>query len=46
MSTRCSTYEGDKTLGRTPDEKRPHGIIMHRWKDNIKMDLREIRFGV
>jgi hypothetical protein len=25
-----------------PEEKRPLGRPRHRWKDNIKMDLREI----
>jgi hypothetical protein len=25
-----------------PEGKRPHGRPRHRWKDNIRMDLREI----
>jgi hypothetical protein len=29
-------------IGRKPDEKEPIGRIRHRWKDNIKTDLREI----
>jgi hypothetical protein len=28
-----------------PEGKRPHGTPMHRWADNIKMDLQEVRFG-
>jgi hypothetical protein len=28
-----------------PEERRPLGRLRHRWKDNIKMDLREIGFG-
>jgi hypothetical protein len=27
------------------DGKRPHGRPRHRWENNIKMGLREIRFG-
>jgi hypothetical protein len=26
--------------------KRPFGKLQHRWEDNIKMDLREIRWKV
>jgi hypothetical protein len=29
-----------KILVRKPDGKRPHGRPMHRWEDNITMDLR------
>jgi hypothetical protein len=28
-----------------PEGKKPLGRPRHRWADNIKMDLREIRFG-
>jgi len=28
-----------------PEGKRPLGIPRHRWEDNIKMDLREVRGG-
>jgi hypothetical protein len=28
-----------------PEGKRPLGRPRHRWVDNIKMDLREIRWG-
>jgi hypothetical protein len=27
-----------------PEGKRPHGRSSHRWEDNIRMDLREIRW--
>jgi hypothetical protein len=26
--------------------KRPHGKLRRRWKDNIKMDLREVGWGM
>jgi hypothetical protein len=29
-----------------PEEKRPLGRPGHRWVDNIKMDLREIGWGI
>jgi len=29
-----------------PEGKRPLGKPRHRWEDNIKMDLREVRRGV
>jgi hypothetical protein len=29
-------------LLRKPEEKRPLGRHMHRWEDNIKMDLQEV----
>jgi hypothetical protein len=29
-----------------PEGRRPLGRPKRRWKDNIKMDLREIEFGV
>jgi hypothetical protein len=28
----------------TPDENTPLGRPRHRWEDNIKMDIREIRW--
>jgi hypothetical protein len=28
-----------------PEVKRPLGRLRRRWKDNIEMDLREIRWG-
>jgi hypothetical protein len=28
-----------------PEGKRPLGRSRHRWKDNIKMDLRELEWG-
>jgi hypothetical protein len=28
-----------------PEGRRPLGRPMHRWEDNIKMDLREKEFG-
>jgi hypothetical protein len=28
-----------------PEGRRPLGRPRYRWEDNIKMDLREIRFG-
>jgi hypothetical protein len=29
-----------------PEERRPLGKLRHRWKDNIRMDLREIKLGL
>ena len=29
-----------------PEGKRPHGRLRRRWKDNIKMDLREVGWGM
>ena len=31
-----------KILTGTPTEKRPYGIPMRKWEDNIRMDLDEI----
>jgi hypothetical protein len=31
-----------KTLVGKPEGKRPRGRPRHRWKDNVRMDLREI----
>jgi hypothetical protein len=33
-----------RILVRKPEGKRPHGKPRHRWKDYIKVDLREIRW--
>jgi hypothetical protein len=43
----CSTHgEGKRAyrvlVGR-PEGKRPLGRLRHRWEDNIKMNLRELR---
>jgi hypothetical protein len=35
-----------KILVGRPEGKRPLGRPRRRWEDNIKMDLREIGFGV
>jgi hypothetical protein len=32
-------------LGEKPEGKKPLGRLRHRWLDNIKMDLREIKCG-
>jgi hypothetical protein len=34
-----------RILVRKPDVKRPLGRPIHKWVDNIKMDLREIGWG-
>jgi hypothetical protein len=48
MSGACSTYGKDtefiKNLVGNP-EKRPFWRCRHRWKNNIKMDLKEIGCG-
>jgi hypothetical protein len=36
-------YEGDER--RTPNGKRPLGRPGHTWKNNIKMDLKEVECG-
>ena len=28
-----------------PEEKRPLGILRHRWEDNIKIELQEVGCG-
>jgi len=28
-----------------PEGKRPHGRLMRKWEDNIKMDLQEVGCG-
>jgi hypothetical protein len=43
----CSTHGEERGVYRglvwSPERKRPLGGPRRRWKDNIKMDLREIR---
>jgi hypothetical protein len=34
-----------KNMVGRPERKMQFGTPRHRWEDNIKMDLREIRFG-
>jgi hypothetical protein len=48
MGRACSTNEKRNAyilLAGMPEGKRPLGRPRHRWVDNIKMDLREIRWG-
>ena len=33
----------NRVLVRKPEGKRPQGRPRHRWEDNIKMDLQEVR---
>ena len=35
-----------RLLVKKPEEKRPLRRPRHRWEDNIKMDLEEVRCGV
>jgi hypothetical protein len=35
-----------KILVGKPEGKRPLGRPRHKWEDNIKLDLKEIRYGV
>jgi hypothetical protein len=46
MGRARSTYGGResvyKVLVGKPEGKRPLGRPMHRWEDNIRMDLREV----
>jgi hypothetical protein len=40
----CGTCRGvDRVLVKKPQGKRPLGLPRHRWEDNIKMDLHEVR---
>jgi hypothetical protein len=43
----CGTHRNmrnvKKILDGKPEGKRPFGRLRHRWEDNIKIDLREIR---
>jgi hypothetical protein len=47
MGDTCSKHGKDETctqyLVGEPVGKKPLGRIRHRWEDNIRMDLREIR---
>jgi hypothetical protein len=42
MGERRGVY---RVVMRKPEEKRPLGRPTHRWKDNIKMDLKEVGCG-
>jgi hypothetical protein len=51
MQSHIFTHSSSKihfniNFGSTPEGKRPLGKPRHRWKDNIRMDLREIRWEV
>jgi hypothetical protein len=35
----------NRVLVRIPERKKPLGRPRHRWEDNIKIDLREVRWG-
>jgi hypothetical protein len=43
MGGRSGVY---RVLVGKPEGYRPLGRTKHRWEDNIKMDLKEIRWGV
>jgi len=49
MGGACGAYgEGrgvHRILVEKPEGKRPFGRLRHRWEDNIKMDLQEVRRG-
>jgi hypothetical protein len=48
MGGACGAHgggEGVYILVGNPEGRRPLGRPRRRWEDNIKMDLREIRFG-
>jgi hypothetical protein len=49
MGGACSTYGGQErcieVLVGKAEGKRPLWIPMHRWKDNIKMDIQEVGCG-
>jgi hypothetical protein len=42
MGTRRAAY---RVLVEKPVGRRPLGIPRRRWEDNIKIDLREVRWG-
>jgi hypothetical protein len=46
----CSTNGASRSvyrvLGGEPEGKRPLGRPWNSWEDNIKMDLREVRWGI
>jgi hypothetical protein len=43
MGDRRDVY---RVLAGKPEGKRPLGSPRHRWDDNIKTDLQEVRYGV
>jgi hypothetical protein len=43
MAVRRSAY---RVLAGKSEGRRPLAISRHRWKDNIKMDLQEVGWGV
>jgi len=49
MGGECSTYGERRGVCRVlvgkPEGKRPLGTPRRRWEDNIKVDLREVRWG-
>jgi hypothetical protein len=45
-STHGEKKNAYKILVGKPEGKRPLGRPGHRWRDNIKMELREIRWDV
>jgi hypothetical protein len=38
----CEKRNAHRVSVRKPDRKRPLERLRHRWKDNIKMDIKEI----
>jgi hypothetical protein len=50
MGGACSTYGGRKGVYRIlvgkPEGRRQFGRPRRRWKDNIKMDLQEVGYGL
>jgi len=50
MGGTCSTYGKKRGVYRVlvgkPERKRPLGRPRRKWGDNIKMDLREVGYGV
>jgi hypothetical protein len=47
MDRACSRYGGGAQgimVGR-PEGRKPLGIPRYRWKENIKMDLKEVQWG-
>jgi len=49
MGGACSAYGDGRGVYRVlvgkPEGKRPLGRPRHRWEDNIRMDLQEVRCG-
>jgi hypothetical protein len=48
MGEACSSHGGEECIwdfGGKPEGKRQLGRPRRRWEDNIRMDLREIRWG-